>query len=490
MSSIDRSPILAFLRDAAENTPARPRRPVPWTSSVFAFAVIGAILAVLAPALLRDPDTYWHVHMGNEILATGRLPVDDRWSWTMAGTPWIAKEWLSQVLFALASRLGGWPGVALTTIVAVAAAFALLAREALGRLSPLAAALLVGAVFPLVTGHVIARPHVLAWVPMVAFAIVLLRAAENARAPSPIGLPLMALWANLHGSFLLGLFLLPFFAADAMSRANRRDRVLLARNWTFHGIGMAVATLIQPYGLGAWSAALSVLGLDGAGLGIAEWKAADFTSLGAMEVTLLAGIAALATTGRRIPLVRLLLILVLAHLALAHVRHMAVFGFLTALLLIEPIAGPKESANELPPHRLLTSAACLAAVVAALSMFMRSDVVPLSTNRPIAALAAARAAGVSGEVVNEYGFGGWLISEGVRTFIDGRTELYGAKRVADWRDAATLADYDAFDRVFSDPRVGWTLLPPGLPAVGLLDRTPGWRRLHSDAVAVVHVRTN
>lgn len=354
---------------------------------------------------------------------------------------------------------------------------------------------LVGAVFPLVAGHVIARPHVLAWAPMVAFAVVMLRAAEDARSPSWLALPLMTLWANLHGSFLLGLALVPVFAADALTRAEPSARPALALRWAAFGLAAGLATLIHPYGIGAWAAALSVLGLDGAGLGIAEWKAADFSRLGAMEVALLAGIAALATTGRRVPLVRLLLVLGLAHLALAHVRHMAVFGFLAALVLIEPISAPVATTGKgttagdaARPPRLLAPLAGLAAAIAILAAVLRPDVVPDATNRPTAALAAARAAGVTGNVVNEYGFGGWLITQGVPTFLDGRTELYGASRVAEWRDAASLADLAAFDRVFADPRVGWTLLPPGLPAVALLDRTPGWKRLHADAIAVVHVR--
>ena len=93
-------------------------------------------------------------------------------------------------------------------------------------------------------------------------------------------------------------------------------------------------------------------------------------------------------------------------------------------------------------------------------MVVRADVVPDARQQPVAALAAAKAAGVTGEVVGDYRFGAFLISRGVPTFLDGRTELFGAARVAAWRDAATLADYAAFDRIFADPRVGWTLLPP------------------------------
>jgi hypothetical protein len=37
-------------------------------------------------------------------------------------------------------------------------------------------------------------------------------------------------------------------------------------------------------------------------------------------------------------------------------------------------------------------------------------------------------------------------------------------------------------------KFGATLLAPGTPAIGLLDRLPEWQRVYADSVAVVHVR--
>ena len=44
-----------------------------------------------------------------------------------AGHPWIAKEWLGQILLALAYMAGGWNGVALLTIATIALTAFLLA---------------------------------------------------------------------------------------------------------------------------------------------------------------------------------------------------------------------------------------------------------------------------------------------------------------------------------------------------------------------------
>src|SRR6478736_4853269 len=52
--------------------------------------------------LLADPDSHWHIAVGNWMLAHGAVPTVDPFSFTFAGQPWIAKEWLSQLLMAVA----------------------------------------------------------------------------------------------------------------------------------------------------------------------------------------------------------------------------------------------------------------------------------------------------------------------------------------------------------------------------------------------------
>src|SRR6188508_3447610 len=77
--------------------------------------VVGILLfAFLSNAdglLLSDPDSHWHIAVGNWILAHASVPTSDPFSFTFAGQPWIAKEWLSQLLLAGAYTFGGWAGV-------------------------------------------------------------------------------------------------------------------------------------------------------------------------------------------------------------------------------------------------------------------------------------------------------------------------------------------------------------------------------------------
>ena len=106
---------------------------------------------------------------------------------------------------------------------------------------------------------------------------------------------------------------------------------------------------------------------------------------------------------------------------------------------------------------------------------------------PAAALAAVEADHVGGPVLNDYGFGGYLIFSGIEPFIDGRAELYGDAFIKRYVEAMTLTS-DQLPQLLAEYGITWTLISPNRPAVVLLDHLPGWRRLYADDIAVVHVR--
>jgi hypothetical protein len=106
---------------------------------------------------------------------------------------------------------------------------------------------------------------------------------------------------------------------------------------------------------------------------------------------------------------------------------------------------------------------------------------------PASELAAARQAGLTGPVFNDYDFGGYLIFERVAPFVDGRIDLYGDDFMRAYA-AALAAEGDALPSLLDRYRIAWTLLKPDEPAVAALDRNPGWERVYADPSAVVHRR--
>src|SRR6202158_3478041 len=242
--------------------------------------------------LLIDPDTMWQITVGQWILDHRAVPEPDVYSFTMRGQPWISTQWLAQVLYAKAFAIAGWSGPVVLAASAIAATFALLTKFLCKRLGQSTTLVFVAAALALTVPHMLARPHVLALPIMVAWVGGLVAAADRRGAPSFWLLPLMALWANLHGGFVFGLVLVAPIALDAVLNADVKSRKSLALRWTAFAVAALVASCCTPYGWNSLLAAQKILGLGGALPLIMEWKPADFGSVGAPEVCLLLGIGA------------------------------------------------------------------------------------------------------------------------------------------------------------------------------------------------------
>src|SRR5208282_11339 len=104
---------------------------------------------------------------------------------------------------------------------------------------------------------------------------------------------------------------------------------------------------------------------------------------------------------------------------------------------------------------------------------------------PQAALDAARAAGVQEHVLNDDQFGGFLISQHVPTYVDGRAELFGPMH-CDLSLALAGRKPEVLTALLGNREIGWTLLPTVLPANQVLEASPDWRRVYRDEIASVY----
>ncbi|MFI4935420.1 MAG: hypothetical protein ACHP7N_12420, partial [Caulobacterales bacterium] len=197
-----------------------------------------AILAAVsfAPPVLNDGDTFWHLAAGRWMIEHRQIPLTDPFSYTFAGRPWVAHEWLSEVIMAAAFALAGWSGVMLLTGLCMGAAALMMVRWLRRWLAPLStiATLLVG--LACVGPSLLARPHIIALPLLTFWTIALLDARRRGEAPSLWLLPLMALWANLHSSFIVGIGLVAVLGLEtALDFKAWRWRVILG--WAGLGVG-------------------------------------------------------------------------------------------------------------------------------------------------------------------------------------------------------------------------------------------------------------
>src|SRR4051812_18974848 len=195
-----------------------------------------ALFVLAGNRLLIDPDTMWQITVGQWILDHHSVPETDVYSFTMRGQPWISTQWLAQVIYAKAYAISGWSGPVVIAAAAIAATFALLTKFLSRRLSESTTLVFVAAALALSVPHLLARPHVLAMPVMVAWVGGMMSAADRRAAPSFWLLPLMVLWANLHGGFVFGLVLIAPIAFDAVFSAEAPARKSLALRWAAFGV--------------------------------------------------------------------------------------------------------------------------------------------------------------------------------------------------------------------------------------------------------------
>lgn len=252
---------------------------------------------------LYPTDLWGHVLYGQWILEHRSLPAEDPFVPLAQGIPIVDTAWLSQVLFATAERIGGPEWLSHLYALATLATHLTLARVYFLLTRRLGLALL-GVVMTLVLawGRLsFMRPELLA---VFSFAIMIWlltpclpsrcreeRPASGCNWRCCLGVPLvLVVWANLHGSFAVGLVFLAACCVGQSVEAVLRSRTLLAvwRQATVRQLWLTLvvavlATLINPYGLrlllytGSFSANTNLSDLT-------EWSRLDLLSLPGVPV--------------------------------------------------------------------------------------------------------------------------------------------------------------------------------------------------------------
>jgi hypothetical protein len=510
ITAIAAKPHCRLLRRGPGNRPVRTTAQVGSDPSgtwlIPALIGVGVYGVAIAGAreLLNDGDTLSHIAIGRWIIAHHAIPFYDFFSFTARGGRWVPHEWLAEVVFAsLYDRLG-WGGVVAASGLAAATAFALLTSALALALGPARAAIGALAAFSLTEAHFLARPHALAWPLLVVWMSRLIRASDRGRTPSVALLPVIILWCNLHAGFVVGLLFVILMGLEAVARAAASTRLRTVGAWgMFLGLA-ALAALISPNGVAAVVLPINMLHMGFALASISEWTAVDFSQVNPLELWITLAILAGLGFGVRLPLSRTLMALLLLWMALTHTRNQELLGLVAPLLVAAPLAAqlppPISDQKPLPPQSRrrrrvprFTAPATLA-TAAILGFFAtawaldRGGLAPRQNVAPIAAVEAARRAGLDGHVFNAVRFGGYLMLENIPTFIDGRADLFGDAFVKRYITASNAIGNTLPD-LLNEYRIAWTLLEPSTPGASLLDHLPGWCRIYADNYSVIHRRT-
>lgn len=315
----------------------RPMQPPDRVRAILCMVVVLFCVAVAVATrelLLSEPDMWWHIKTGEWIWQQGRFPTSDPFSYTFAGQPWIAKEWLSQVLYAAAYSIGEWNAVALLGALAISLGMGLLYWDVSADIKPSVAAsvviiclLLTGATFTI-------RPHLLTLPLLVIWTHRLFKSSQDRRAPSFLLLIVMILWANLHAAFTMG-FVIAFFAfLDFLENDRFANKGELIKWLVFLALSPAV-TVLHPYGYQAMMMTLLVFRSTEGSVPLVEWQAFNAQEDVIYTVVLVGLLFAAISSGLRLGIARALLISLFTYLFLTHVRY-GFFFFPVMTLAVAP----------------------------------------------------------------------------------------------------------------------------------------------------------
>ena len=481
--------------------------------------------------LLTDSDTGWHIRAGEWMLKNGRVPSADLFSFTKAGQPWFAWEWLSDVLMAAMHSRFGLGGTVVASLVLLGATSVCIYRSTVEESEyRLIAIVLTGLAVAASTIHWLARPHLVTPLFTGMFCYLLNRVERrgNDRRLLLLLPALTVLWVNLHGGFFVGIVLLITYAMGAageeLARGTRRRAWIRAQKYVLAAGACGIASLANPYGYHLHIHVLQYLGSSFYFQRISEFQSADFHTFTAayFETLLVLAIASAAWHLSKGRLIQALLLLSWAHLALFSVRNIPIFAVVSApgiglamrdwlglartrwplgwcgrlaASVAELDAGLRLIASH-QKRRRWHLAPCLVVLALALSVSRLGRVKGLHADfdgkrfpADAASFLSLSDLPASLRIYASWQWGGYLIYRlwpSVRVFDDGRTDFYGPRFVEEglraWEARPDWAE------IFAKYQVNAALVPVDSSLATVLHASADWKLVYSDRVALMFVK--
>ncbi|HXW54806.1 MAG TPA: hypothetical protein VEJ67_03585 [Candidatus Cybelea sp.] len=481
-------------------------RTIEWLKLVFSFpAMLGVALVGRAFYDLRtffvDPDLWWHIKSGQAILATHNWPTTDPYSFTVGGQPWVAYEWLGEVVTAWLYRRGGLAGLETFLVVfgfLIVIALYILATMRSGNSK--AAFVVVGLATSLVTGQLTLRPQMFGYLFLILTLIILELFRQGKRKAIWLLPVMMLVWVNTHGSFIIGLGVILVYWISGLLEFRlgrieaRRWRLEERQQISFAFLLSLAVVAITPYGtqLAAipFRYAFS-LPLNAAN--ILEWRPMPFDLLGGkIFLGLMLGFfLAQFLVDLVWRLEDVALVFASAALSCIHLRFLLVFVPFFVPLLARAFAcwlRPYSRAKD----KYVLNAILMTVIVGGVIHYFPSIAFieeKVAERFPVHALQYLEQHQVAGPMLNEYGFGGYLVFSGYKTFIDGRGDVYETGGVLSDYVQLTELKPGGLD-VLRRYRIQSCLLGRDDDLSVVLAALPGWQKVYSDHTSVLFIRTD
>ncbi len=465
-----------------------------WLSWAAAGTAVVAAATAADGTRFADPDLFMNLMCARHVAETGAVPAVDVYSFARPALAWNMNEWLGQLTLYGVFEVAGGPGLVLARLALAGAAAALLLVAAHRARAPLWAALVALLVcWPAVAHFFLFRVRTVSFLLLALLIVLLIEHRRGARWVAWVVPPLVALWANLHGAFVLGLGVLVLAAVDDVLpwRAGRPPG---RRRWAL-GLATLLAAalaLAHPCGIGVYHVVLGTVGGPSIDT-ISEWLPVwdhplRSTWTYGLLVVLALPVAARIAWRRRSVLWPGVLLAVAVQTVL-HVR----FGALLGVVLMVPLAQLLASLRPAQAGRAAT--AVLAALAAAFTLYTaatgpRDLQVRMQPEwSPVAAVDFMAREGIRGDVLAEYDWGAYVVWRlpDARVFIDSRSDtVYPPEVEREWSRFALREP--GWEDVLQGSGATAVLLRTRRGAEAPIARSPEWGLVYLDDHASLLLR--
>ena len=469
--------------------------------------MLSSLLAVLGVLTVRsrfdDPDMWWHLKTGQIIWTTRTIPTTDLFSYVTHHHAWVPHEWLSQVLIYGAYRLSGYTGLMLWLCLLTSAV--LIAGYVLCSVySGNAKVAFIGAVtiWLFATSGLSIRPQMIGYLLLI-FELLLMQLGRTRSPRWFAGLPpLFAVWVNCHGSFFFGFGIASLFFI--CSFFHFRLGSLVALPWDPHSrkvLGLALlfsaaSLFLNPIGIRQVGYPLNAILHQPIGISHSqEWMPLQMTGGRGLAMLIVLGGILLLVIVQRSDLYwdELVILTISTWLAVSHQRMLFAFGILAAPVLSRLLAPLWDGYDAVHDHRLPNALLMVMSFLVIMWGFptYQNLVRQVDQASPVRAAEFIQTHHLSGNMLNEYVYGGYLIWALPMhpVFVDGRSDVFEASGV--------LAEYGRWAMLQSDPNtlldkynIGFCLLARTSPMTHVLLLLPNWKLAYSDNLSAIFIRTS
>jgi len=466
-------------------------------------ALLAAALFVPLCDFTVEPDVWWHIKVGQDILRTHRLLTADTYSFTARGTPWIAGEWLGEALLAKVKQTWGFAGLlALNLILGTATLTGIYILALLRSRNSKAAFVACGLLLFLTAGFFTLRPQMLGYFFLVLTLIILERFRQGRWETLWLLPPVFLVWVNTHGSFVIGIFAVAVYGIAGFVEIRRGG--LYSVPWSpsqrirlgFVFLASLIALAITPYGtkLAAYPLDMAFL-QPGVVANLQDWQPMPLNApLGKLFLGLVVGFL-LAQIVLRCSwhLAEFTLFLAGTVAACLHVRFLLLFVPFCAPLLAVILS------YWIPPYQprkdkhTLNALLMTAIAVGIIRFFPSTEHLKsrVAEHWPVKSVRYLKDHPPPQPMFNTYGYGGYMmyaLDGQVKVFIDGRAEVYGHSGVLDdYLKIARLAP-NALS-LLTAYNVQSCLIGRDEPLATLLAASSQWQKIYADDMSVLFVRS-